>query len=83
MTGPQGIEVGGREFADICAAIEDVPFDVMAVSGGIAAEVSEINGALNVYFADGAIGHLGKDWVGQEEGGEEAKDAKAIHMHGI
>jgi hypothetical protein len=75
MTGLQGIEVGGGEVADVGAAIDDMPFDVMAVGGGIAAEVSEIDGALDVYLADGAVCHLGKGGSGQQEEGEEAKDA--------
>jgi hypothetical protein len=83
MTGLQGIEVGGGEVADVGAAIDDVPFDVMAVGGGIAAEVSEVEGTPDVYFTDGAVGHLGMGRVGQQEGGEEAKDADTMKIHGM
>ena len=80
------------EVADVGAAVDDVPFDMMAVGSGIAAEVPEIDGALNEYFAGGAVGHLGEGWMGEQEGEQtkdgdandaEANDGEAIKLHGM
>jgi hypothetical protein len=92
MTGVKSVQVGGGEVADIGAAVDDVLFDMMAVGSGIAAEVPEIDGALDAYFAGGAVGYLGEGGAGQQEGEEtkdedamdgKAIDADTIKLHGM